>query len=115
MGRGANPAGVGANGFGDDGVWVRRRSVRAFLAQLSAMDRVPQPRHPMLSLWIGVGLVVFGILVNVYAAAEHSRILRRIDARLPFEPPRVSFGPIMAGGIAVAGAAILIYLLRLIG
>lgn len=84
-----------------------------FLRELSAMNQVPQPKHPMLSLGIGVALVAIGILVNVYSAFEHMRVLQRIGARLPFQPPRVSIGPILAGGIALVGVAIILSLLRL--
>jgi putative membrane protein len=63
------------------------------------------------SLWIGTTLVVLGITVTVLAAAQHWRILQRLEHREGFLAPRWSLGLVVSGLLAVLGVAIVTYLL----
>src|SRR5947209_510776 len=49
-----------------------------FLRELAATAAHTAPRTSGLSLWIGTGLVVSGVLVNVLAAAQHLRDTARL-------------------------------------
>ena len=51
-----------------------------FLRELAAVRAEPMARPPGLSLWIGVALVVLGVVVTVLAAIEHLRLHRRLAA-----------------------------------
>ncbi len=63
------------------------------------------------SLWIGTGLVVLGILVVLVAAAQHRRILDRLNRGEAYIPPRWSLGVAVSVLLACLGAAMVAYLL----
>jgi uncharacterized membrane protein YidH (DUF202 family) len=69
--------------------------------------------HSGLSLWIGTALVVIGVVAHLLSVMEYVRVLRRIDQRLPYEPPRFPLGVAVAVGLALLGMAIVVYLVRL--
>src|SRR5688572_10623579 len=69
-----------------------------FLAELRSAEQLPQPRMAGMSLWIGTGLILLGIIVNLVAAAHHATFLRRLQDGEPYRPPRWS------AGIAIAAA-----------
>lgn len=55
-----------------------------FLHEIAA-TRLPPPRPSAgLSVWIGGGLVVLGVVVNVAAAVQHVRLLRRLERGEPY-------------------------------
>jgi len=54
-----------------------------FLHEIAAIRPAPPP-PPSLSLWIGGGLVVLGVVVNVAAAVQHVRLLRRLERGEPY-------------------------------
>jgi putative membrane protein len=85
-----------------------------FLRELAAIQRGEPADSPGLSLWIGTGVVLLGVVVNLVAAAGHVRLLRRLEQEAPV--PRVSrLGVAVAVALAVAGLAMAAYLLRLPG
>ena len=51
-----------------------------FLRELAAVRPEPMPRPPGVSLWLGVALVLLGVVVTLLAAREHLRLHRRIAA-----------------------------------
>jgi putative membrane protein len=58
-----------------------------FLSEFAAVQGTPARRGSGLSLWIGALLIAFGVVVNVVAAAQHVRIVKRLTSG---EPYRVS-------------------------
>jgi putative membrane protein len=84
-----------------------------FLHEVAALGRPAPADDPRLSLGIGTTLVVLGVAMNLLAAAEHLRVLGRIEQGLPYRPPRWSLSVVVAVGLAVLGGAIIVYLLRL--
>jgi putative membrane protein len=82
-----------------------------FLREI-AVARQATPAHSYgLSLWIGTGLVVLGIAVTLLAAAQHWRVLQRLDRREDFIAPRWSLGLVVSLLLAILGIAIVAYLL----
>jgi putative membrane protein len=82
-----------------------------FLREIAVDGQATQNHTFGWSLWIGTGLVVLGVAVTVLAAAEHWRILRRLDLRQGYVAPRWSLGLVVAALLAVVGAAMVAYLL----
>jgi inner membrane protein YidH len=72
-------------------------------------DAAPPPAGG-LSVWIGTTLVVLGVIVNLLAAREHVRFLRRLERGEPYRPERWSLGVIVAVVLAACGAVMASYL-----
>ncbi len=77
-----------------------------FLREFQALrpNDLPQPGH--LSQWFGIALVFMGVVVNVAAAVQHVRLVRRLQKGLwtpgPSQPAIASAIFLAAAGIAVA-------------
>ncbi|WP_435020308.1 YidH family protein [Tundrisphaera sp. TA3] len=84
-----------------------------FLREMAATGRVATANPSGLSFWIGTGLVIFGVAVNVMAAIEHARVLGGIGRGEPYRPPRLSLGIVVAAGLSLLGLAMVVYLARL--
>ena len=82
-----------------------------FLHELSAMGQAPRPHG--WSQGLGVSLIALGVLVNLFAAAEHRRVVGRIDRGEPYSPPRWSLGLLLAALLAALGVALAGYLLQM--
>jgi len=63
-----------------------------FLHEIAATRPSPHNEPSGLSLWIGGGLVVLGVVVNVVAAVQHVRLLRRLDRGEPYRANVWSLG-----------------------
>jgi putative membrane protein len=61
------------------------------------------------SVWIGAGLVVLGVVVNVAAAAQHTRRLRALERGELFVP-RPLFGVTVSLVLAAIGLGMAAYL-----
>jgi putative membrane protein len=70
-------------------------------------DFVP---HTGLSLWIGVSLVVLGLLTNVFAAREHIRFVRQFAGTDLAAPRRYFVQLAMLAALTVLGAVMAGYL-----
>jgi putative membrane protein len=81
-----------------------------FLRELDVTGQHSPTHSTGISLWIGIALVVLGVLVNVLAALQHFRFLRRLDRREPFEPPRWPLGVVVAVTLAALGIGMTVYL-----
>jgi putative membrane protein len=82
-----------------------------FLREIAAA-RQEVPAHSYgWSLWIGTGLVVLGVAVTLLAAAQHRRILRRLDRGEGYLAPQWSLGLVVSVLLAILGAAMVAYLL----
>lgn len=81
------------------------------LAATSASTHAVRPAGP--SMILGVGLTVLGVAVTALAGWQYRTVLRRIDRREPYQPPRVTLGLVMAAVLTALGLATTAYLLSL--
>src|SRR5436190_18730104 len=79
-----------------------------FLRELAEVNRDVHPGGA--SQWIGVGLVLLGVVVNVVAAFEHVRLVRRLERGDPDPFPRWSLGVVVLGVLALLGLVMAVYL-----
>lgn len=63
-----------------------------------------------VSLWVGVVLVVLGVLVNLLAAIDHGRIVRSLRSGDTHPATKSAMGVILAVVLAGLGVAIAVYL-----
>lgn len=49
-----------------------------FLRELQASQSHAEQQSPRLSLWIGIALVVIGVVVNISAAVRQGRLIERL-------------------------------------
>ena len=80
-----------------------------FLRELAASRNLSS--HPgRLSLWAGVVLAGFGVLVNAYAAIRHVQFTRQFDAGNSTRPSMLM--PVLAAAtLAAVGLLVTIYLI----
>jgi putative membrane protein len=84
-----------------------------FLRELIPANAVRHdPSHLRVSQWVGTALVLLGVLVNALAANQHARFVRRYARGKAMRPRAVSLGTVLAAVLAVLGAALAAYLLR---
>jgi putative membrane protein len=82
-----------------------------FLREIALSHQVTPVHSYGWSLWIGTGLVVLGIVVVLLAAAQHRRILQRLNRGEDYVAPRWSLGLVVAVVLAILGATMVAYLL----
>jgi putative membrane protein len=97
--------GLGLMGFG---FVVSRFGL--FLRELEAARQVPASPSTGLSLPIGVALVVLGVAAALLGGWQHARRLSRLDRGEPLPRPLWYWGVILAGLLALVGAALVVYL-----
>ena len=83
------------------------------LREITNAPAIESTHSPILPLWIGAGMIVLGIAVNVMAAVEHVRFLRRLMTGEPYQPPNWSLAVLAAVVLAVIGIGMVIYLVVL--
>jgi putative membrane protein len=82
-----------------------------FLQQLEIVQHQGPARPYGLSLWFGTGLIAVGVIVNLFSAWHHARLVLQLARGEP-PPPRPSTQAIgMAIFLALVGLAMMIYLL----
>jgi putative membrane protein len=81
-----------------------------FLRQLAALKEGPAAHPTGLSLFMGVALIVLGIVITLFAAREHAQIIGRLNRGEPFVPPTWSLGLVFALILAIIGTGVAIYL-----
>ena len=82
-----------------------------FLHEVAAQR--PSPRPPSgMSLWFGAALVVLGVVVNVLAAVQHVRLLRRLERGEPYRPTVWSLGVVVTLLLAAVGVGMVAYLFQ---
>jgi putative membrane protein len=86
-----------------------------FLRELAGTDRIPSPRHPGLSLYVGVTLVGLGVLVTAAASVKHWQVVGRLRRGLPVWPKPVSLELLVGGVLILIGLAMAAYLLGMVG
>jgi putative membrane protein len=67
-----------------------------FLRELAAVRDVPQQPRLAASMWIGTGLVVLGVAVNLFAAYRHWQTVRRLARGQTIEMRALSPATIVA-------------------
>lgn len=80
-----------------------------FLREMAAIGHVANP--PGWSHWVGMILVLIGVLVHLLAAAEYSQLLRRLGQGVANPFPRRSLGVAVSIVLAMIGAAMVGYML----
>ncbi len=84
-----------------------------FLRELAAHSGLPPAAYTGTSQWIGIVLVVLGVLSTAAAAARHVGSIRRYNrGQHPLFTP-VSVSVVLSGVLAVLGLVLVGYLLRL--
>ncbi|MDZ4686622.1 MAG: hypothetical protein SH850_16245, partial [Planctomycetaceae bacterium] len=83
--------------------------VGLFLHEISATGPAPDTSSG-LSLWIGGGMVVLGIVVNVGAAVQHISLLRRLECGEPYRTTIWSMGVAVTLLVAAIGMVMTAYL-----
>lgn len=63
-----------------------------------------------ISAWIGISLVVLGVLINLAAAMEHRCFLRRLSQQHPDPPSRISLSLVAAVSLSVVGLMLAVHL-----
>ncbi len=84
-----------------------------FLREMAAVEhRIPE-KSTGLSLWLGIGLVALGVLVNVLSVLDYRAFLRHYERGEPDHVPRWSLG--ISTGIVLAGigAVMIVYLVAI--
>ncbi len=81
-----------------------------FLREVAVAQHAAVPPTSGLSLWVGSGLIVLGILTNVHSAAQHLAFARRLARGEPYYPPRVPPGVVVAFVLAVLGIAMAVHM-----
>ena len=84
-----------------------------FLRELAATTASARPPSVGLSLWIGAAIVILGVAVNLAAAMQHARFLRRLSQGKPYQPSSWSLGLIVSIALAMLGIGMTAYLLLL--
>lgn len=83
-----------------------------FLRELATAANQPaRPAGP--SMVLGVSLTVLGVIITSLAGLEYRTVLRGINGRQPYSPPRFSLALIMSVVLAAMGLATTAYLLTL--
>jgi len=80
-----------------------------FLRELAATGHSSMP--PGNAQWIGIALVLVGVVTNLTAAYQHVHFLRRLERGDPNPFPRWSLSLVMTVVVAFVGAGMAVYLL----
>ena len=100
-------------GLGLMGVGFAVARFGLFLREMQA-SQTHAPAHATgLSLWSGVGLVALGMLANITAVVRHVQLVRELRTG-EWVPGRISaHAVVLAGVLAVIGAAMAVYLVKM--
>ncbi len=82
-----------------------------FLRELQATERGGPIASPRMSLWFGTALVVMGVIVNVVAAVQHQRMVRKIREGSWSIEQASNSSVAVALSLACAGVVVAAYLL----
>lgn len=82
-----------------------------FLHELAADPPTPRQATPGPSLWIGAALIVLGVIVNILAAVQHVRLLRRLQRGEPYRLRVWSFAVVVTLLLGALGVLMTVYLL----
>jgi putative membrane protein len=83
-----------------------------FLREIAALPGALPHQHSGLSLWVGITLVILGVIVNLAAAAKHWRGLQRLERgqAMRFKPLSLEMAvAFMLGLLGLLMAAFLLF------
>ena len=81
-----------------------------FLRELAAVQKMPQPVSHGISLLLGLGLVVLGVVLNVAALLRYRRYLNDLAAGI-VPQPKARLETLVAVALTVLGLATILSLL----
>jgi len=81
-----------------------------FLRELAAVQKIPQPVSHGSSLWLGLGLVVLGVILNIAALLRYRRYLKDLAAGI-LPQPKARLETLVAVALTVLGLATILSLL----
>jgi putative membrane protein len=81
-----------------------------FLRELASLRTLPQFETSSLSVPLGTGLLVAGVLVNVLASVRHVRTVRALNTGAPMVTKPSTMAIIISLVLAAAGLAMAVYL-----
>lgn len=84
-----------------------------FLREVAAIEHKVPEKSTGLSLWLGIGLVTLGVLVNVISVLDYRAFMKRYKRGEPDDVPRWSLGISTAVLLAALGVAMIAYLVAL--
>jgi len=100
-------------GLGLMGVGFAVARFGLFLREMQATESHAPMSSTGQSVWFGVALVALGVVINVGAALRHITQVRQLHAGT-WQPGKVSTGAVaLAILLAVIGAGLAVYLLRM--
>ena len=82
-----------------------------FLREVQAVQKLPIQPHSGASLWLGTGLVVLGVVVEIAATVRHLTLVRQLESGAPFNLRASRTAVITAILLATIGLALAAYLL----
>lgn len=74
-----------------------------FLHELSMMQKVKPPARIGISIWVGLALVALGVAVNLVAALQNWRTIRRLQRNEILEFRAFTFASLVAIALAILG------------
>lgn len=83
-----------------------------FLRELATARALAPAQTPGVSLWLGTALVLGGVAVNLLAARQHLRFLRRYASGEPYRPAALPLEVIVSGLLALLGLGMTAYLVH---
>lgn len=86
-----------------------------FLAQLQVVQHAPSVQSYGLTLWFGNALIAAGVIVNLFSAWHHIRLVRELARGEPVQFRPSTQAVIIAFFLALVGLAMVIYLVSLRG
>jgi len=84
-----------------------------FLRELASLGTAPEPRDLQMSQWVGTVMILLGVAVNILAAVQHARFIRRYARGEPMTPKVLSLGTVLSAILAALGLALAAYLVRI--
>lgn len=81
-----------------------------FLQELAMVHGQQQVQRTGVSLWIGTGLVLLGVAVNLLSAWQHLQIERQLYPGQPRRIPRIALALAVSVLLGVIGLAMAVYL-----
>lgn len=104
---GTNVSGLDSHWSGSHGIWLRGCPLRPVSRSVAG-----EPIHlpsASFSFWFGTGLIVLGVVVHVFSARSHMRLINQLERGDP--PSHRPSTLAVAGILAVLGLALAIYLI----
>ncbi len=83
-----------------------------FLRELASLRTLPQFETSALTVPLGTALLVGGVLVNILSSIRHVRVVRALNTDAPIATKPSTMGILVALGLAAAGLAMAVYLIK---